>query len=186
MIGSIYRAKKYLKPPATLYFIKNQILAKMVYSFHICFGAVKSLLFNLESVPKGLQFSTMQSFIFHLWTSLYLVNVTCITPNITDVTGFQTFNFPTIQSVTQNVDFSTRFLIKCGTHDPLLALIVTSFPSSCRVSKHRPVDNFDHSVVSIDILFQSAIRNQLPIYKIYFRYHHAEWNSVPEWYFNPS
>lgn len=48
--------------------------------------------------------------------------------------------------------------------------------------KHCPLGNLDHTIVFIDILFQSHIRRELFIHKTFFPYQHTNWNSLCEFF----
>ena len=55
MVGSFYRSKKYLTPPAILYLYKSQIRPKMEYRCHLWGGAAQSTLTCLDRVQNRLR-----------------------------------------------------------------------------------------------------------------------------------
>ena len=55
MVGSFYRSRKYLTPPALLYLYKSQIRPKMEYCCHIWAGAAKTTLSSLDRVQRRMR-----------------------------------------------------------------------------------------------------------------------------------
>lgn len=77
------------------------------------------------------------------------------------------------QCLMQLVDLPTLFLNKSDQHASSLDLFLTSSPTSS-----PPLGNLDHTVVAIDISFQSTIKQELPMHKTSFRYQHADWGTL--------
>lgn len=96
--------------------------------------------------------------------------------NVTDVASIQTFNFFIVQSLSQIVDFPTRFPNNFDQHASLLGLFFNYSPSSCKASQHCPLSNLYHAIVSVDISFRSSIKKKLPIHKTSFCDQHIDWD----------
>ncbi|CAE1168972.1 unnamed protein product [Acanthosepion pharaonis] len=108
---------------------------------------------------------------FNAHHTMWLKNAT------TDHAGIQTFNFSVSQSLTQIVNFPTRFAFNREGKASLLDLCFTSIPESCSATQLCPLGNSDHAVVSVNISFNSTPCKEPPTTRTSFYYQRSDWDS---------
>jgi len=95
----------------------------------------------------------------------------------TTPSGIQVYNFSVAQSLTQLVDFPTRFPDRRNHSPSLLDLFLTSNSSICSTTSSSPLGNSDHVVVNIDISLSSKAALDSPIHRTLYSYHRGDWDS---------
>ena len=81
--------------------------------------------------------------------------VKMIYSNGTNSSGIVAYNFSLSQSLTQLVDFPTRFPDRDDQTPSLLDLFLSSNPNVCNASVLSRLGNSDHAVVNVDISLSS-------------------------------
>ena len=94
-----------------------------------------------------------------------------------DFSGAEAYNFSISQSLTQIVDFPTRFPDRDDHNPHLLDLFLTSNPTICKPSVLSPLGNSDHAVVQIDISSNFKPAPEAPFHRTLYSYHRGDWDS---------
>ena len=94
-----------------------------------------------------------------------------------DFPGVQVHNFSISQSLTQVINFPTRFPDHGNSNPHLLDLFLTSNPSICNPSCISPLGNSDHAVVLIKISCLSRPTREAPFHRTLYSYHRGDWDS---------
>ena len=97
--------------------------------------------------------------------------------NDTNLSGINAYNFSLSQSLTQLVDFPTRFPDRDDHRPSLLDLFLTSNPNICNISCLSPLGNSDHAVVNVDISLSSKAAQESPVHRTLYSYHQGDWDS---------
>ena len=90
--------------------------------------------------------------------------------------GVEAYNFSIAQSLTQVVDFPTRFSDR-GDSESLLDLFLSSNPIICKPSALSPLGKSDHAVVQIDISCNFKPAQERPFHRTLYSYHRGDWDS---------
>jgi hypothetical protein len=94
----------------------------------------------------------------------------------TTSSGFEVFNFSISQSLTQLIDFPTRFPDRADQSPSLLDLFLTSESCICKTSSGSILGKSDHAVVNVDISFGLNTSHDPPIHKTFFSFHCGQWD----------
>ena len=97
--------------------------------------------------------------------------------NGTNSSGIAAYNFSLSQSLTQLVDFPTRFPDRDDQTPSLLDLFLSSNPNVCNASVLSPLGNSDHAVVNVDISLSSKAAQESPVHRTLYSYHQGDWDS---------
>ena len=97
--------------------------------------------------------------------------------NGTNSSGIAAYNFSLSQSITQLVDFPTRFPDRDNQTPSLLDLFLSSNPNVCNASVLSPLGNSDHAVVNVDISLSSKAAQESPVHRTLYSYHQGDWDS---------
>ena len=87
-----------------------------------------------------------------------------------NLSGLEAYNFSISQSLTQIVDFPTRFPDHDEHNPHLLDLFLTSNPTICKPSGLSPLGNSDHAVVQIDISSNFKRAPEAPFHRTLYSY----------------
>jgi len=90
--------------------------------------------------------------------------------------GSDTYNFAVANSLTQLVDFPTRFPDREDQSPYTLDLFLTSNPGICKVSAHYPLGTSDHAVVCATISLEGKAAQESPYHRTLFSYERADWD----------
>ena len=99
--------------------------------------------------------------------------------NGTNAAGVSSYNFAIAQSLTQLVDFPTRFSDRQdGNHSSsLLDLFLTSIPDRCKVNQHSPLGTSDHAVICASADLISTDSHESPTHRTLFSYSRGNWDA---------
>ena len=95
----------------------------------------------------------------------------------TDVPGVESYNFSIAQSLSQIVNFPTRFPDHDNHSPSLLDLCLVSDPSIYSVAPLSPLGNSDHAVVSVSFSPASVTSCESPSHRTSYNYPLADWDS---------
>ncbi|XP_065641128.1 RNA-directed DNA polymerase from mobile element jockey [Hydra vulgaris] len=96
--------------------------------------------------------------------------------NTTDPAGTKAFNFCVSQSLTQIVNFMTRFPDNPNHLPSFLDLCLVSDPSLCSVSPFSPLGGSDHAMISINFSSRTSFLGS-PYHRTTYYYPKADWDS---------
>ncbi|XP_065640981.1 uncharacterized protein LOC136073297 isoform X1 [Hydra vulgaris] len=96
--------------------------------------------------------------------------------NTTDPAGTKAFNFCVSQSLTQIVNFVTRFPDNPNHLPSFLDLCLVSDPSLCSVSPFSPLGGSDHAMISINFSSRTSFLGS-PYHCTTYYYPKADWDS---------
>ncbi|XP_065680992.1 uncharacterized protein LOC136094820 [Hydra vulgaris] len=97
--------------------------------------------------------------------------------SVSDSADIKTHNFCLSQSLTQIVNFPTRFPDNPNYLPSLLDLCLVSNPSQCSVSPHSPLGGSDHGLVSLKLLPLSSLPSESPYHCTSYNYLKADWDT---------
>ena len=97
--------------------------------------------------------------------------------NVSDSAGVKAHNFCLSQSLTQIINFPTRFPDNPNHLPSLLDLCLVSDPSQCSVSPHSPLGSSDHCLISLKLLSRSSTSKESPYHRTSYNYSKADWDS---------
>jgi len=97
--------------------------------------------------------------------------------NVSDSAGVKAHNFCLSQSLTQIVNFPTRFPDNPNHLPSLLDLCLVSDPSQCSVSPHSPLGSSDHGLISLKLSSHSSSSSESPYHRTSYNYSKADWDS---------
>jgi len=95
----------------------------------------------------------------------------------TSEAAINTFNFAISQSLTQLVDFPTRFPDRSDHNPSLLDLFLSSHPDICRVSSSSPLGKSDHAVGNVEINLNVPGASDSPRHRTLYSFEHGDWDS---------
>lgn len=91
--------------------------------------------------------------------------------------GVEAYNFSISQSLTQMVDFATRFPDRDDQRPSTLDLFLSSNPDICSVSGSSPLGSSDHLVVNVSIDLNTISANDSPYHRTLYSYNQGDWDS---------
>ena len=97
--------------------------------------------------------------------------------NGTNSYGIDAYNFSLSQSLTQLVDFPTRFPDRDDQTPSLLDLFLSFSPNVCNASILSPLGNLDHAVINVDISLSSKAAQESPVHRMLYSYHQGDLDS---------
>ena len=95
----------------------------------------------------------------------------------TSASGIKTYNFALSHSLTQLVDFPTRYARRDDQNPSLLDLFLSSNPNICKVSGSSPLGKSDHAVVDVEINLNISAANDSPYHRTLYSFHRGDWDS---------
>ena len=95
----------------------------------------------------------------------------------TDAAGTHTLNFSLAQSLTQIINFPTRFPDNSNNEPSLLDLCLVSDPNKFSASCLAPLGNSDHAVVSLSLNQSCSSAAESPYHRTTYNYQRADWDS---------
>ena len=94
-----------------------------------------------------------------------------------DSAGTHVYNFSLTQSLTQIIDFPTRYPDNSQHSPSLLDLCLVSNPSLFSVSCHSPLGYSDHALISINLELGPKFGIESPYHRTSYNYFQADWDS---------
>ena len=94
-----------------------------------------------------------------------------------DRPGELCYNFSNSDDLTEMVNAPTR-IPDCDSRSPaLLDLFISSYASICSAMVFPPLENSDHTAVSVSIDFPSNLKDDSPFHRSVYDYSSADWDS---------
>ncbi|XP_047140024.2 probable RNA-directed DNA polymerase from transposon BS [Hydra vulgaris] len=97
--------------------------------------------------------------------------------SVSDSAGVKALNFCLSQSLTQIVNFPTRFPDNPNHLPSPLDLCLVLDPSQCSISPHSPLGTSDHGLISLKLLSNSSTSSESPYHRTTYNYLKADWDS---------